>query len=229
MQVRVGQRVIAVVVVVHAVAAVEVVVVAVAGEFVEAPGGFGELARGHADLGRHFFPRHGLLHHTRFQPGRRNLAPRRYGREWDLGYRQVSADDVAVERSVVGDQPARDMGDAGSLALDHGVAEIHVRGRFVDEPFASAVDDELRGHHAFVEHELHAAVRPLDRREPPGFVEQVRGGADLLRRADTVAHRRRVAEAPVLVHLGQQLLAQAEVVVEPTRRQDHTQPRPDPL
>ena len=88
---------------------------------------------------------------------------------------------------MVGDEPARDVGDAGFLALDHRVSEVHVGRRLVDEPLAVAVDDELRRHHALVEHELHSAVRPLDRRKPPGLVEQVGGGADLLAGADAVA------------------------------------------
>ena len=103
----------------------------------------------------------------------------------------MSADDVAVERPDVGDQPARDVVDAGALSVDHRVGEVHVGRGLVDEAFAVAVDDELRRHHPLVEHELQPAVGPAHGGEPPRLVEQVGRPADLLPRPDAVAHRRR--------------------------------------
>ena len=95
-------------------------------------------------------------------------------------------------------EPARDVGDAGVLPVDHRVGEVHVGRRLVDEPLPLAVDDELRRHHALVEHELQPAVGPAHGREPPCLVEQFGGAADLLARADAVTHGGGIAEAPVL-------------------------------
>ena len=140
----------------------------------------------------------------------------------------MSGDDVAIEGPMVGDKPARDVGDTGFLPLDHGVAEVHVGSRLVDEALSFAVDDELRRHHSLVEHELHSAIRPLDGREPPGLVEQVGGGADLLAGADPVAGGRGVAETPILLHGRLVLFAPCEVVVESAGRQDDPAPGADP-
>ena len=141
----------------------------------------------------------------------------------------MAADDVAVEGTRVGDQPARDVADPAALAGDHRVREVHVRRGLVDEPLARAVDHELRGHHPLVEHELQPAVRPAHRGEPPGLVEQLGGGADLLPRPDTVTHGQWVAEAPVVFQFGQMLTAPGHVVVEPAGGQDDPAPGADPL
>lgn len=114
----------------------------------------------------------------------------------------MTGHDVAIEGAVIGDQPARYMGDTGFLARDHGVTEVHVWRRLIDEALARSVDDELSRHHSFVEHELHSAIRPLDRREPPRLVQEVGGRTHPLARADTVSECRGVAETPVLLHQG---------------------------
>ena len=115
------------------------------------------------------------------------------------------------------------------LAVDHRVGEVHVGRRLVDEPLALAVDDELRRHHALVEHELQPAVGPAHRREPPRLVEQVGRAADLLPRPDAVTHRGGIAEAPVLLEHRQMLSAPRHVVVESAAGQDDAAPRADAL
>ncbi len=229
MQIRVGQGRVAVVVVVGAVAAVEVVVVALARQFVEPLRGPAQLVGGYPDLGGEFLEAVALLDNTGFQPGLRHLPPGRHRRERHLRNRQVPGDHVAVERPDVGDQPARNVRDTRALTVDHRVREVHVGRSLVDEPLACAVDDELRRHHPFVEHELQPAVGPADGGEPPRLVEEVGGSADLLPRPDAVAHGGGIAEAPVLLEFGQMLTAPGHVVVEPTSCQDDTAPGPDPL
>ncbi len=141
----------------------------------------------------------------------------------------MSSDHISVKRPDVGDQPARDVCGTGVLSLDHRVREVHIGRSLVDEAFAVAVHDELSRHHPLVEHELQAPVGPAHGGKPPRLVEQVGRAADLLPRANAVAHGCGIAEAPVLLEHGQVLPAPLHVMVETTRGEDDAAPCADAL
>ena len=141
--------------------------------------------------------------------------------------RREAGEQVAVAVALVDHHPRRHVADAGRLTLVDLVHGLDVGERLVHEAAAVGVDDDRAGQVALGQAEPRA-VGQRDGRAPPGVVEQGGLGAGGDAREQALAGVELRGGGPVDGgRLGLVLLAELEVLLEPTAAEHHAAAGPD--